>query len=203
MSDDVVAIGLGHIINAANKAQDKAGASSDLTPERIIPPVHLWEPDYCGDIGMKIAYDGQWYYAGSPIGRKKLVDLFSTILRFDDDGEYYLVTPAEKIRVEVEDVPFIVIAMHAEGQGREQKITFSTNVGDRVLAGGMHPFRFEINTETQEPAPYVHIRARLEARINRAVFYDLVNLGATHDGQFGIWSDGVFSPMMPADELDL
>ena len=203
MSDDVVAMGLGHIVNAAQKAS-QTGQEQGATPkQRAIPPVHLWEPDYCGDIGLKIAYDGQWSYAGSPIGRQKLVDLFSTILRFDDDGEYYLVTPAEKIRVEVEDAPFIAIAMTVLGQGTDQIIRFSTNVGDHVEASEAHPLRFVIDPETQTPAPYVHIRARLEARINRPVFYDLVNLGSTHEGHFGVWSDGVFFPMMPADELEL
>ncbi len=113
MSDEA-ANALMKIVADAEKAGDpKSG-------ERGLPPVHLWEPDYCGDIGMKIARDGQWYYDNSPIGRKKLVRLFSTILRHDDDGEHYLVTPVEKIRIEVEDAPFIATLMTVNGKGRNR-----------------------------------------------------------------------------------
>ena len=123
MSDEA-ANALMKIVADAEKAGDpKSG-------ERGLPPVHLWEPDYCGDIGMKIARDGQWYYDNSPIGRKKLVRLFSTILRHDDDGEHYLVTPVEKIRIEVEDAPFIATLMTVSGKGRERVLRFETNVGD-------------------------------------------------------------------------
>jgi len=191
---------LGDVIAAVNKAAKSADGDGQAK-QRKLPPVHLWEPDYCGDIGMKIARDGQWTYAGSPIGRVKLVELFSTILRRDPDDEYYLVTPAEKIRVEVEDVPFIAIGMDVEGTGSNQNLTFRTNVGDFALAGAEHPLRFEINPETQEPSPYIRIRTRLEARINRAVYYELVELGCEHEGYFGIWSGGVFSPIMSAEAL--
>lgn len=164
------------------------------------PPVHLWEPEYCGDIGMRIARDGQWYYAGSPIGRKRLVRLFSTILRHDADGEYYLVTPAEKIRVDVEDAPFVATLMQAQGTGRMQKIAFETNVGDFVLVGAEHPLRFEFAPDGT-PSPYVHVRAELEALISRAAFYDLVTAGCDHEGAFGVWSDEIFFPMMASSEL--
>ena len=167
--------------------------------ERGLPPVHLWEPDYCGDIGMKIARDGQWYYDNSPIGRKKLVRLFSTILRHDDDGEHYLVTPVEKIRIEVEDAPFIATLMTVSGKGREQVLRFETNVGDFTEAGPDHALRFEIDAASGEPSPYVHVRARLEALIARAVFYDLVELAEVHDGQFGVWSHGLFFPISSAE----
>jgi hypothetical protein len=168
-----------------------------------LPPVHLWEPDYCGDIGMKIARDGQWYYANSPIGRKKLVRLFSTILRHDEDGEHYLVTPVEKIRIEVEDAPFIATLMTMTGEGRAQILRFETNVGDFTEAGPDHPMRFEINAETGEPSPYVHVRARLEGLIARPVFYDLVELAEVHEGQFGVWSHGVFFAISSAEEAGL
>jgi hypothetical protein len=180
---------------------EKAG--NPETGERGLPPVHLWEPDYCGDIGMKIARDGQWYYANSPIGRKKLVRLFSTILRHDEDGEHYLVTPVEKIRIEVEDAPFIATLMTMTGEGRAQILRFETNVGDFTEAGPDHPMRFEINAETGEPSPYVHVRARLEGLIARPVFYDLVELAEVHEGQFGVWSHGVFFAISSAEEAGL
>ena len=180
---------------------EKAGANKK-TGEKGLPPVHLWEPDYCGDIGMKIARDGQWYYDNSPIGRKKLVRLFSTILRHDKDGEHYLVTPVEKIRVEVEAATFVATLMQVSGAGQEQILRFETNVGDFAEAGREHPMRFEIDAATGEPSPYVHVRARLEALIARSVFYDLVELGVVENDKFGVWSHGVFFPITDADELE-
>ncbi|MDA8544330.1 DUF1285 domain-containing protein [Alphaproteobacteria bacterium] len=182
---------------------DAEKAGNPETGERGLPPVHLWEPDYCGDIGMKIARDGQWYYANSPIGRKKLVRLFSTILRHDEDGEHYLVTPVEKIRVEVEDAPFIATLMSVRGAGRAQVLRFETNVGDFTEAGPDHPLRFEIDKKSGEPSPYVHVRARLEGLIARPVFYDLVELAEVHEGQFGVWSHGVFFAISSAEEAGL
>ena len=180
---------------------EKAGADKK-TGEKGLPPVHLWEPDYCGDIGMKIARDGQWYYDNSLIGRKKLVRLFSTILRHDKDGEHYLVTPVEKIRIEVEDAPFIATLMQVTGSGQEQVLRFETNVGDFAEAGPDHAMRFEIDAKTGEPSPYVHIRARLEALISRAVFYDLVALGVVEGDKFGVWSHGMFFPITDAAEVE-
>ncbi|MBT5156832.1 MAG: DUF1285 domain-containing protein [Rhodobiaceae bacterium] len=179
---------------------EKAGENKQ-TGEKGLPPVHLWEPDYCGDIGMKIARDGQWYYANSPIGRKKLVRLFSTILRHDEDGEHYLVSPVEKIRVEVEDAPFVATLMHVSGEGQAQVLRFETNVGDFTEAGPEHPLRFEIDAQTGEPSPYIHVRARLEALISRAVFYDLVALCEVVDAQFGVWSHGVFFALAAAEDV--
>lgn len=176
-------------------------AAEQATAGDALPPVHQWNPDYCGDIDMRIGRDGQWFYAGSPIGRARLVRLFSTILRRDPDDAYYLVTPVEKIIVHVDDVPFIAVAMDVQGEGQQQILTFTSNVGDRVVLGAEHPLRFEIDAATQEPAPYLHIRDRLEARINRAVFYDLVELAEEHAGGFGIWSAGLFFPMMALDDL--
>ena len=181
---------------------DAEKAGNPETGERGLPPVHLWEPDYCGDIGMKIARDGQWYYDNSPIGRKKLVRLFSTILRHDKDGEHYLVTPVEKIRIEVEDAPFIATLMQVTGSGQEQVLRFETNVGDFAEAGPDHAMRFEIDAKTGEPSPYVHIRARLEALISRAVFYDLVALGVVEGDKFGVWSHGMFFPITDAAEVE-
>jgi hypothetical protein len=182
-----------------------SAAESEGKKARGLPPVHLWNPDFCGDIDMRIARDGTWFYLGTPIGRERLVRLFSTILRHDEDGKYYLVTPVEKVGIRVDDAPFLAVAMTVEGKGRDQRLTFTTSVGDSAAAGGEHPIRFVIDKETGEPAPYVHIRARLEALINRAVFYDLVELGAEEerDGRrwFGVWSGGVFFPFMPAEEM--
>tara|TARA_B110000971_G_scaffold221381_1_gene268288 strand:- start:674 stop:1312 length:639 start_codon:yes stop_codon:yes gene_type:complete len=203
MSENANKDGTAEAANALLKViadAEKAGENKQ-TGEKGLPPVHLWEPDYCGDIGMKITRDGQWYYANSPIGRKKLVRLFSTILRHDEDGEYYLVSPVEKIRVEVEDAPFIATMMTVIGKGQTQVLRFETNVGDFTEAGPEHPLRFYLDAETDEPSPYIHVRARLEALISRAVFYDLVELCEVVDGQFGVWSHGQFFAFVSADAV--
>ena len=182
-------------LGAAQAAGEKA---------RGLPPVHLWNPEFCGDLDMRIKRDGSWHYLGSPIGRQRLVRLFSTVLRKDED-DYFLVTPVEKIGITVDDVPFLAVAMNAEGEGETQILSFETSVGDSVTVDADHPMRFEVDPETGEPAPYVLVRARLEALINRAVFYDLVELGVeeTVDGEawFGVWSSGAFYKFMPAGEL--
>jgi len=182
-----------------------AAAEAEGKKARGLPPVHLWNPDFCGDIDMRIARDGTWFYMGTPIGRAPMVRLFSTILRHDEDGKYYLVTPVEKVGITVEDAPFIAITMQVSGEGEAQMLSFTTNVGDETVAGPDHPIRFEMDPESGEPAPYVHVRARLEALIARAVFYDLVELGVEHMYQgkrwFGVWSSGQFFPFMPADEM--
>ncbi|MCC3306470.1 DUF1285 domain-containing protein [Sneathiella sp. HT1-7] len=160
------------------------------------PPVHLWNPEFCGDLDMRIARDGTWFYLGSPIGRKPLVKLFSGVIRFDDDGRYYLVTPVEKIGIKVDDAPFVAVEMFVEGEGTERIISFRTNVDDFVIMDKDHPFRLEIDPETKEPSPYVRVRANLEALINRPVFYDLVNLAGEEningEDRFGFWSSGQF-----------
>jgi hypothetical protein len=162
---------------------------------RGLPPVDKWHPAHCGDIDIRIARDGTWFHEGTPIGRKELVRLFSTILRKDPDG-YVLVTPAEKMRIVVEDAPFLAVLLDVEGYGREQKLIFTTNVGDQTIAGVANPIRVETDRGTDEPAPYVHVRKGLEARIARAVFYQLADLAVPgegeHAGFLGVWSDGVF-----------
>jgi hypothetical protein len=182
-----------------------AAAEAEGKKTRGLPPVHLWNPPFCGDLDMRIARDGTWHYLGTPIGRERLVRLFSTVLRHDEDGKYYLVTPVEKVGIRVDDAPFLAVAMSVEGEGRGQSLTFRTSVGDETVAGPDHPMRFVIDKQTGEPAPYVHVRARLEALINRAVFYDLVGHGVEeeHEGRtwFGVWSGGVFWPFMPAEEM--
>jgi len=185
-------------------ADTLAAAASSAAKTGKLPPVHLWNPPHCGDIGMEIRRDGTWFYQGTPIGRAPLVRLFSTILRKDAE-EYVLVTPAEKVTVHVEDVPFIAVDADVTGAGAAQRITFTTNVGDTVTAGPDHPIRVVRDAETGEPSPYVLVRAALEARIDRKTFYRLVEIGAhaDHDGQgwFGLWSDGAFFPVIPSDEL--
>ncbi|MDA5193148.1 DUF1285 domain-containing protein [Govanella unica] len=173
-------------------ADHLAAAAIKAGGGRGLPPVHLWNPEFCGDIDMRIARDGSWYYMGTPIGRKPMVRLFSTILRHDDDDKYYLVTPVEKVGITVDDAPFLAVEMTVEGRGEGQRLTFRTTVEDEVTAGPEHPIRVVIDPDTQEPSPYVHVRANLEARINRALFYDLVELAEERDGKLGIWSDGVF-----------
>jgi hypothetical protein len=171
---------------------------------RGLPPVEKWNPDFCGDIDMRIARDGTWYYMGSPIGRPAMVRLFSSVLRKDADGKTYLVTPVEKLGITVDDAHFVAVAMRREGEGRGQTLIFTTHVGDEVAAGPDHPIRVERNVESGEPTPYIHVRGRLEALIARAVYYDLVALGheEEHDGErrFGVWSGGVFFPLASAAE---
>jgi len=168
------------------------------------PPVHLWNPDYCGDIDMRIARDGKWWYLGTPIGRLPLVKLFASVLKHED-GKYYLVTPVEKIGIEVEDAPFVAVDFRREGAGRDQVLTFVTNIDDAAVAGPDHPIRVERDPETGEPSPYVHIRAELEALIDRKSYYRLVEIGAREqvDGEewFGLWSAGEFFPIIPTAEL--
>ncbi|MCF6316651.1 MAG: DUF1285 domain-containing protein [Marinosulfonomonas sp.] len=165
-----------------------------------LPPVHLWNPDFCGDLDMRIARDGTWFYLGTPIGRPELVRLFSTILRRDGDG-YFLVTPVEKVGITVDDAPFVAVDFEAAGSGADQILSFETNVGDTVTAGPDTPIRVTRDPETGEPSPYVLVRADLEALIDRKSFYRLVDIGAHHDGWFGLWSGGAFFPIIPSDEL--
>lgn len=160
-----------------------------------LPPVQQWNPELCGDIDIRIARDGTWYHEGTPIRRQRMVELFATILRRDNDGEYYLVTPVEKMRIQVEDAPFIAIDVDAAGTGQEQLLLVTTNVGDRIVVDDKHPLRVEENPATGEPSPYVLIRDALEARINRPSFYRLVELALMHQGQTGVWSQGVFFPL--------
>lgn len=171
-----------------------------------IPPVEKWDPPYCGDIDMEIAADGLWYYQGTPIGRPELVALFASILRKDDDGKTYLVTPVEKVGIRVADAPLLAVAMDCDDDRPQRVLTFRTLTGDIVTAGPDHPLRFERETQTNGVKPYLHVRGRLEALVNRAVMYDLVALGENVeiDGvdQFAVRSCGVAFPVMTKAELD-
>ncbi|MBQ0750682.1 MAG: DUF1285 domain-containing protein [Roseovarius sp.] len=165
-----------------------------------LPPVHLWNPPFCGDLDMRIARDGTWFYLGTPIGRPELVRLFSTILRRDGDA-YFLVTPVEKVGITVDDAPFVAVDFESEGTGAAQTLRFETNVGDHVTAGPDHPIRVTRDPETGEPSPYVLVRANLEALIDRKSFYRLVDIGDRHEGWFGLWSGGQFFPVIPEADL--
>ena len=166
-----------------------------------LPPVHLWNPPYCGDIGLRIAGDGTWFYAGSPIGRKPLVRLFSSVLRKDEDGKTYLVTPVEKVLVTVEDAPFMAVEMTVEGAGASQQLRLRTNTDDWAACGPEHPLRFGADPRTGGPKPYILMRGRLEALFTRALYYDLVALAVVDGDQFGIWSGGGFFAMAMASAL--
>ncbi|MDT8857142.1 DUF1285 domain-containing protein [Paracoccaceae bacterium Fryx2] len=164
------------------------------------PPVHLWNPPFCGDLDMRIARDGTWFYLGTPIGREPLVRLFSSILKLEG-GRYYLVTPVEKVGITVDDAPFLAVDFTATGAGAAQDLTFVTKTGDEVSAGPDHPIRVVRDAETGEPSPYVMVRAGMEALIDRKSFYRLVELGTHDDGWFGLWSGGVFFPVIPSADL--
>jgi len=167
------------------------------------PPVERWNPDYCGEIDMRIAADGTWFYAGTPIGRPALVRLFSTILRKDPD-RFVLVTPVERVGITVEDVPFLAVEMSVDGEGEARRIGFRTNVDDVVTVDADHELRFE-REATDGLRPYVRVRGGLWARVTRSVFYDLVALGEERvvDGRarFGVASAGAFFAMADADEI--
>jgi hypothetical protein len=176
-------------------------ASVRATRTKGLPPVHLWNPPFCGDLDIRIARDGTWFYLGTPIGRFELVKLFSSILK-KEDGKFYLVTPVEKVGITVDDAPFVAVDFTRSEQDGRQILTFETHVGDKTVAGPDNPIRVERDAETGEPSPYVHVRAGLEALIDRKSFYRLVELGDHHDGWFGLWSGGEFFPIIPSDELE-
>lgn len=167
------------------------------------PPVHLWNPPFCGDLDMRIARDGTWFYLGTPIGRPAMVRLFSSILKLED-GRYFLVTPVEKVGIKVDDAPFLAVDFEVTGAGRDQAVTFTTHVGDTVTAGPDNPLRVERGADG-EPSPYVMVRRGLEALIDRKSFYRLVEhcVHERHDGAdwFGLWSGGRFFPVIPSAEL--
>ncbi|QQA43472.1 DUF1285 domain-containing protein [Pelagovum pacificum] len=179
---------------------DSLAKSASAASKKGLPPVEKWNPPFCGDLDMRIARDGTWFYLGTPIGRAELVRLFSTILKKEGD-DYFLVTPVEKVGITVEDAPFVAVDFEPVEGGLE----FLTNVGDKAVAGPDHPIRVVRDPETGEPSPYVLIRRNLEALIDRKSFYRLVEEGETaeHDGAdwFGVRSGGQFFPIIPAADL--
>jgi len=168
-------------------------------------PVERWNPDFCGDLDMEIEADGTWFYLGTPIGRMPLVQLFSTVLRKDEDGRTYLVTPVERVGIRVVDAPFVAVEMDVSGTGARQVITFRTNVGDVVEAGPGNPLRFVDEDATGGLKPYVLVRGRLEALVARPVMYELVEHGEEIDiggrTMFAVRSRGEVYPIMPAEKL--
>ena len=169
----------------------------DIGKAKGMPPVHLWNPPFSGDIDMRIARDGTWFYLGTPIRRPEMVRLFSTILKREGD-DYFLVTPVEKHGIRVDDAPFVAVDFSHD----DEVITFVTNVGDQVTVGTNHPIRVEHDPDTEEPAPYVHVRSDLWALIDRKSFYRLVDLGQIEGDWFGVRSGGEFYPLAPAAMLD-
>jgi uncharacterized protein len=170
------------------------------------PPVEAGPggPQLCGDIDLRIGRDGTWFYHGSPIGRKPLVKLFAGALHRDEDGKYWLETPAEKCGIEVDDAAFVAVEMTVSGTGEGREISFRTNLDETVTVDADHPIRVETDRETGAPSPYVLVRDRLEALIARAVFYDLVDLGEERmvggEKVFGVWSQREFYPLGRLDE---
>lgn len=167
-----------------------------------LPPVETWNPTESADIGMEIRADGRWWHDGGEIKRERLVKVFSRILRQDPDGRTWLVTPHEKVIVHVEDAPFLAVRVDREGvPGADQTLRFTTSLGDVTEAGPGAPIRVETDAGTGEPSPYVLVRGRLEAKIARPVFYEIVDMAVPDpegSGLLGVWSQGKFFPLGPA-----
>ena len=162
-----------------------------LAEERRLPPVEKWNPTHCGDSEMRIARDGTWFHQGSPLGRPAMVRLFSTILRREPDGGFVLVTPAEKLDIEVEDAPFLAVELRSEGEGEQRSLAFRLNTGDLVVAGPEHRLRFEAG-----PHPYVEVRRGLDALVARPVYYELAEIALAEGAEPpGVWSGGLFFPL--------
>jgi uncharacterized protein len=181
-------------------AKDAATASA---AEKGLPPVHLWNPPFCGDLDMRIAGDGTWFYMGTPIGRPALVRLFSTILK-REAGKHFLVTPVEKVGIRVDDAPFLAVEMVRESEGGGGVLRFRTNVEDWVACDAAHRLRFEAAADGGL-TPYLHVRADLWAKVTRALYYDLVDMGEERvvDGRpmFGVTSCGEFFAMADAEQV--
>jgi hypothetical protein len=175
--------------------QDLSGLSLDsiarLAESRKLPPVEDWNPAHCGASGMRIARDGTWFHEGSPIARPAMVRLFSTILRREPDGGFVLVTPVEKLEIEVEDAPFVAVELKSEGEGEARMLAFRLQTGDLVIAGADHRLRFASGADG--PHPYLEVRNGLDALISRPVYYELANLALAEGAEpAGLWSGGIF-----------
>lgn len=168
------------------------------------PPIHLWNPDNVKDIDMQIQADGTWYYMGTPIERPRLVHLFASVMKLEN-GDYFLVTPVEKCRIQVEDAPFQIVLLENTGTGESQILVLTTNMGESISLGSEHGLRVDIDSETEEPALYVMVRDGLEARVNRNVYYQLAEL--LEEGEVsgtpwhGLRSQGVFFPVIESSRL--
>lgn len=165
--------------------------------DRRLPPVDQWDPAHCGPSDMRIARDGTWFHQGTPIVREAMVRLFATILRREADGSYVLVTPSEKLAIEVEDAAFIAVELKSEGEGLARRLAFRLNTGELVVAGPDHPLRFAAAHDGA--APYLHVRGGLEARLARSVYYELAEIALAEAGDPpGLWSNGTFFAMAAA-----
>lgn len=192
------------------KASDSAGLEALISRAaragKGLPPVERWNPEFCGDLDIEIRADGTWFYMGTPIGRPALIQLFSSVLRKDEDGKTYLVTPVEKVGIRVEDAHFIAVEVNRTDAGADQVLTFRTNVGDVIEAGPENPLRFVDEDGTGGMKPYLLVRGRLEALVSRAVMYELVSYGDEIDidgtKMFAVRSKGSVFPMMPVDKLE-
>jgi len=194
----------------AKQRQDNTGGLDGIAAvvresgDKGPPPVHLWNPPFCGDLDIRIASDGTWYYLGTPIGRAPLVRLFASVLKREGD-KYFLVTPVEKIGIVVEDSPFLAVEMRRDDSHAEPRLHFRTNVEDWVTCNAEHALRFEREYGSDGLIPYLHVRRDFWAKVTRALFYDLVELGEERDidgeRMFGVASEGVFFPMMRANAL--
>lgn len=172
--------------------------------EKGPPPVHLWNPPFCGDLDIRIAADGTWFYLGTPIGRPALVKLFASVLKREGE-KYFLVTPVEKVGITVEDAPFLAVEMRVSQPAARPVLTFRTNVDDEVVCDAAHPLRFERDAGTGGLMPYLHVRRDLWAKVTRALFYDLVARGEEREiagrRMFGVASGDAFFAMAEADTL--
>jgi hypothetical protein len=188
---------------AALARQAAENAAKESPAGKGLPPVHLWNPPFCGDLDMRIAGDGTWFYMGTPIGRPALVRLFSTILK-REDGKYFLVTPVEKVGIRVDDAPFLAVEMVEDSDSRGRLLRFRTNVDDWVACDAAHRLRFEM-ADDGGLTPYLHVRSELWAKVTRALYYDLVDMGEERvvDGRamFGIESAGEFFTMADAEQV--
>ena len=194
----------GASLSSLTAVADKAAGGDS---RRGLPPVHLWNPPFCGEMDMRIATDGTWFHEGSPIGRAPLVRLFASILRRDparDGDRIMLVTPVEKVAIKVDDAPFLGVELVTEGNGSQRVLSLRTNVDEWITISPEHPLRFAPGA-SHGLKPYVMVRPHLEALVKRAVFYDLVDMGEVREidgiGQFGVASGAAFFPMAPAAEV--
>jgi uncharacterized protein len=180
------------------------GALSKAAKGKNPPPVERWNPPFCGDLDMRIAADGTWFYLKTPIGRQPLVKLFASVLKREGD-KYFLVTPVEKCGIQVDDAPFLAVELVIEESTSGRVLNFRTNVDDWLPCGPSHPLRFEPEAKTGGLKPYLHVRRDLWAKVTRTLFFDLVELGEEREvegtAMFGVTSMGVFFPMAPAEQM--
>ena len=186
-------------------AEGIAAAARAAIKSKTLPPVMNWNPPFCGDLDIRIARNGTWYYLGTPIGRFELVKLFSSILKIED-GKYFLVTPIEKVGIKVDDAPFVAVDFNEIEVIGEKALKFETQVGDEVIASDKNPIRVVRDAVSDEPAPYIHIRNGLDALIDRKTFYRLIDIGQhkkyKNEDWFGIESASAFFPIIKSEDLN-